>query len=109
MNFRGFVESQDDDRKIDHGMWEDCAIGDYIKYKRDPEGLGCAPIEFDQDDSLIMEILDGDADLYDCLNHDGRATWREGGLVRSSMEGGTVIATYGDLKKYFNGELIIKK
>lgn len=102
MDFRGFVESQDDDREIDHHAgWSSCAVGDYI------DAVGTVDINASIDPENILKILGGDKSLYHSLSFDGYMVRRLVDDRVTSVGVDPVIVTYGDLKKYYRGELDI--
>lgn len=117
MTFQEYVLTQDPNRVIEHGGWEDCAVGCYITEVlcRNPDTYYIQEIKGIVDDDL----------LYHCLNFCGkRLITSNGELVLTYPDNSdynkefwpkgrpisvdsynSVINTFGDIQKYYRRQL----
>lgn len=98
MTFKEFVMSQPTDRKIDHGDWSSCAVGDYAR-----EVLNVTLVFNEFEPNMVEEIVQ-DTVLKESLDCNGSTLFKTGpDLYMSGLA--VVIHTYGDIQDYYNGKL----
>lgn len=104
MTFKEFVMSQPTDRKIDHGDWGSCAVGDYCV-----EALIKRRDYVNSRHMNVYALID-DRALYECLNTGGRLLVKDwDNLYRVALDGrgNRIITSYGDIQEYYQGDLKI--